>query len=183
MRNEIKVKIGIIDGLDHIGDKIDFLNEACRGIGLKEDRIGEDAAFGMMLVFNELRDQVDAINKALDEDIHKDEKITLEKVSNEREAKREENILQERKITMETMFKNKSELNGALGDIKCQVAFLEDATLSMCEELDECSAEIKNGIHLTFTHVMNQIDAIDNAIQKNIYEVAEVTIEKEADVG
>lgn len=183
MEKMFEVKMDIIDSLDHSAAKIEFLSEACRGIGLKEDRIGEEAAFGMMLVFNELRDQVGAISKVLYENIKQDKEITLKKVSNEGEAKKEENILQERKITMETMFKNKSELNEALGDIKCQVAFLEDATLSMCEELDECSAEIKNGIHLTFTHVMNQIDAIDNAIQKNIYEVAEVTIEKEADVG
>jgi len=82
MGKMFKVKMDIIDALDHIGAKIEFLGEACMGIGLKEDRMGEEAAFGAMLVFQELSGQLADINKVLYENIKQDKEITLEKIAN-----------------------------------------------------------------------------------------------------
>jgi hypothetical protein len=79
MEKMFKVKMDIIDTLDHAEAKIAFMCEACIGIGKNEDAIDEQAAFGMMLVFNEIRDQVAAVNKELYKNIKNDEVVSLEK--------------------------------------------------------------------------------------------------------
>jgi hypothetical protein len=77
-------------------------------------------------------------------------------------------------------FKNKSDLREAIDVIKSQVAFLADASMSMCEKNDGCSREVMNGMNSIFSTIIDQIEDVDQAIINNIYEVAEVIIEKDS---
>jgi division protein CdvB (Snf7/Vps24/ESCRT-III family) len=82
MKAQFKVKMDIIDGLDHVQAKIDFMANACIGLANTEETIGEEASFGMQLVFDDIRNQLAAIYKALYENIDKDEEITLGEIIN-----------------------------------------------------------------------------------------------------
>jgi hypothetical protein len=79
---------------------------------------------------------------------------------------------------MKRTFKNKSDFREAIDVIKSQVAFLDDASMSMCERNDGCGREVMNGMHSIFTHILDQIEEVDEAVLSNIYEVAEITIKE-----
>jgi hypothetical protein len=65
MERTTEVKAGIIDGLDHINIKIQFMSDACVSISKQEYAIDEETAAGMLMFFEEISNQVAAIKKEI----------------------------------------------------------------------------------------------------------------------
>ncbi len=67
MERKIELQEGIIDGLDHIEAKIEFMSEACIGISKQDYALDSDASFGMQMFFDEIRNKIANIKKEITE--------------------------------------------------------------------------------------------------------------------
>lgn len=67
MERTTEVKAGIIDGLDHIEVKIQFMSDACVSISKHEYPIDADTEAGMIMFFEEISNQVSVIKKQITE--------------------------------------------------------------------------------------------------------------------
>jgi len=72
MKRKIELQAGIIDDLDHIEAKIEFMSEACIGIGKQDYAINSDASFGMQMFFDEIRNKIADIKKEIMEMFHEE---------------------------------------------------------------------------------------------------------------
>ena len=83
---------------------------------------------------------------------------------------------------MKKTFEHKVDIIDALNDIQTQVDFVAYAIDAMHEQGDKWGSVIQAGLSLTLDQIKNQIGEVNEEIEKNIYEVAEITIEKVADL-
>jgi hypothetical protein len=72
MEKKVEYIARMIDGLDHIEAKIEFMSDACIGISKQDYAINSDASFGMQMFFDEIRNQIAVIKREITEMFHEE---------------------------------------------------------------------------------------------------------------
>lgn len=65
----LKTKMDLSDCVEHLHAKIVFMSEACMSIAQNTETFGHEAAFGMHLMFMDLKDDVASIFAVVKDDL------------------------------------------------------------------------------------------------------------------
>ncbi|MDD5170031.1 MAG: hypothetical protein PHN75_14530 [Syntrophales bacterium] len=82
MKKEFKDRLDLLDGLDHVRAKIDFMNIACCEMFGPSDwgHPGEHIIHGMSLLFDSINDQISDITNAIHENVYEVTEQRIEKI-------------------------------------------------------------------------------------------------------